>query len=150
MREQFRVFEPVRVRWADMDSFGHVNNACYFTFCESARIRYFEEIGMGEFAPAFAGDEAVDGEDERPGPALAQASLDFRAQVHYPARLEASARATRIGRSSFALDYAIFEEGRDEPVAEGTSVVVWIDYAVGKSRPLPEELRRRICDLDGL
>lgn len=137
MRDEFNFFIPVSVRWADMDSYGHVNNAVYFTYCESARMAYFEAIRLGDAKskPSL-------------GPALAQASLSFRRQVHYPAELEVGARATRIGSSSFSLDYAIYPHGADHPVADGTSVVVWIDYEVGKSVALPDDLRGRILQLD--
>ena len=32
-----------------MDALGHVNNTVYFRFCESARIAYFEAIGLDDF-----------------------------------------------------------------------------------------------------
>ena len=31
---------PIGVRWRDMDSFGHVNNAKYVSYLEEARIRW--------------------------------------------------------------------------------------------------------------
>ena len=137
MRDLFRFFIPITVRWADMDSYGHVNNAVYFTYCESARMAYFDAIRLedAKTKPSL-------------GPALAQASLSFRRQVHHPAQLEVGARAIRIGKSSFQLDYAIFLEGDEQPAADGTSVVVWIDYDLGKSVPLPDDLRQRIVALD--
>lgn len=139
MDATFKVTVPVLVRWADMDSFGHVNNAVYFTFCESARIAYFAAVGV---------DEAREASSH--GPVLAQASLNFRRQVHYPAELEASARSSRIGTKSFALDYVIRDRATGEVVADGSSVIAWIDYAVGRSIPLPAALRQRIATLDGL
>ncbi len=137
-REAFHVATPVIIRWGDMDSFGHVNNAVYFTFCESARIAYFDAVGVeaARVPPSH-------------GPVLAQASLNFRSQVRYPASLEACARATRIGNRSFSLDYAIFDQSDQTIVAEGTSVIAWIDYAVGRSVPLPEVLIERIRGLEG-
>lgn len=142
MRSEFNFFHPVTVRWADMDSFSHVNNAVYFTYCESARMAYFEAIRLDEARtpPSL-------------GPALAQASLNFRRQVHFPAELEVGARAARVGGSSFQLDYAIFQKSDDGSdtelvVAEGSSVVVWIDYDVGRSVPLPDDLKQRIYALD--
>lgn len=137
MRDDFNFFLPVTVRWADMDSFSHVNNAVYFTYCESARMAYFKAIRL---------DDAR----SKPslGPALAQASLNFRQQVHYPAELEVGARAVRVGRSSFQLDYAIFHAASEAVVADGTSVVVWVDYDEGKSEAMPEDLKQRILALD--
>ena len=139
MRDDFHRWITVPVRWGDMDAFGHVNNAKYFTYCESARIAYFETIGLG--AQTTTPDH---------GPSVVTATCNFRRQVHYPATLEVGARTTKIGRTSFTLEYGIFLEGTDDVVADGSSVVVWVDYGAGKSAPLPESLKERIREVDRL
>ena len=150
MYDDLHVWIPVDVRWGDMDAYGHVNNARYFTYCESARIRYFEAV---ELEASRAGrDSSADQE----GPAVVSATCNFRRQVHYPAKLEVGARASKVGRSSFDLEYVIRYRAEDpsgrggEVVADGGSVVVWVDYAAGKSAPLPKSLKERIRQLDGL
>jgi len=45
-----------------------------------------------------------------------------------------------IGRRSFQLDHAIFFKGADTLVADGRSIVVWVDRASGQSVELSEEL----------
>ena len=125
--------EPITVRWGDMDSMGHVNNAKYFTYCESARMGYFAAVRMNEHR-----------ETEHHGPALAAATLNFRRQVRYPAELEVPTRVTEIGRSSFKMEYAIVDRGTGERVADGSGVIVWVDYSTGRSTPLPESLREEI------
>jgi acyl-CoA thioester hydrolase len=139
VREQFQYWVPISVRWGDMDAYGHVNNAMYFTYCESARIVYFDRIDMYHLRTA-----------ERHAPALVAANLNFREQVMYPAELEVSARATRIGARSFTLDVIIVRKGTADVVADGSSVLAWVDYGTGKSIPLPESLKARIRELDGL
>ena len=67
-----------------MDSMGHVNNAKYFTYCESARMSYFAAVRMKELS-----------ESPQHGPALAAAHLNFRAQVRYPAELEVAPASPR-------------------------------------------------------
>src|SRR3954453_12931811 len=95
-RDRARHVEPITVRWGDMDSMGHVNNAKYFTYCESARMSYFAAERMNEHREA-----------ESHGPALAAASLNFRPEVHYPADLEVATRVAEIGRSSFKMEYEV-------------------------------------------
>jgi len=131
--------EPVSVRWGDLDSMGHVNNAKYFTYCESARMGYFEAVRMTEHR-----------EDPRHGPALAAANLNFRRQVHWPAELDVRTRVSHVGRSSFNMEYEIVRRGTDEIVADGSGVIVWVDYSVGRSIPLPKELRAEIERFEGL
>ncbi len=125
--------EPISVRWGDMDSMGHVNNARYFTYCESARMSYFAAIRMFDHR-----------ESEKQGPALAAAHLNFRKQVRYPAELEVLTRVSEIGRSSFRMEYEILDRDSAERVADGHGVIVWVDYATGRSNPIPESLRKAI------
>jgi acyl-CoA thioester hydrolase len=134
--------EPIAVRWGDMDVMGHVNNAKYFTYCESARMSYFRAVGMDEHR-----------EGGRLGPALAAAQLNFRQQVRYPAALAVLTRVTEIGRTSFRMEYEIVrvQEGGEpgERVAEGFGVIVWVDYASGRPTPLPAGLRAAIERFEG-
>jgi acyl-CoA thioester hydrolase len=131
--------EPITVRWGDLDSMGHVNNAKYFTYCESARMSYFAAVRMTEHR-----------EGERHGPALAAANLNFRQQVRWPAEIEVATRVSEIGRSSFKMEYELFHRGTDSRVADGTGVIVWVDYGTGKSIPLPESLKEEIRRFEGM
>jgi acyl-CoA thioester hydrolase len=143
--EHVRHVEPIAVRWGDMDVMGHVNNAKYFTYCESARMSYFRAVGM---------DDHRDG--GRFGPALAAAQLNFRRQVRYPADLSVLTRVSEIGRTSFRMEYEIvlkdLGKGEDagERVADGFGVIVWVDYASGRPTPLPPGLRASIERFEGM
>jgi acyl-CoA thioester hydrolase len=136
-RDDFRFFETVSTRWADMDTYGHVNNARYFTYCESARMAYFTAVRMDEHAEA-----------PSHGPALAAANLDFLRQVHHPATLEVGVTCPHLSRRSWTLDYTLFDTATGEPVADGSSVIAWVDYEAGKAIALPDGLRRAISRLE--
>jgi acyl-CoA thioester hydrolase len=138
-KDKARHVEPITVRWGDMDMMGHVNNAKYFTYCESARMSYFAAVRMKEHA------EAPDH-----GPALAAANLNFRAQVRYPADLEVATRVTEIGRTSFKMEYELLNKDTDDRVADGSGVIVWVDYGTGKPIPLPEALKEEILRFEGM
>ena len=134
--------EPISVRWGDMDSMGHVNNAKYFTYCESARMSCFAAIRMYDHR-----------ESEKQSPALAAAHLNFRKQVRYPAELDVLTRVSEIGRSSFRMDYEIVYQGTEtlgQRVADGHGVIVWVDYGTGRSIPLPESLKEEIRQFEGM
>lgn len=138
-REEFNTWITVLVRWGDMDAFSHVNNAQYFTYCESARIAYFERLGIG-----------LDRSAVQQAPAVVTATCNFLRQVHYPATLEVGVRTVKVGRSSFTLEYGIYLQDTEERVADGSSVVVWVDYQAEKAMPLPDNLRQQIRDIDGV
>ena len=142
MRDRFRSVERLAVRWGDMDSLGHVNNAKFFTYFECARFRWFEDVGVWRLR-----------RNEQEGPILASTNCEFRRQLKYPATIEVGARATRLGNSSVTVEYALTEATSDAfgtLYAEGSSVIVWLDYATGKSSPWPDELRASIEKWDGL
>ena len=128
-REEFRHWIRIEVRWGDMDAQGHVNNAVYFTYCESARIGLFDAIGFHGRAISTH------------GPSLVSATCDFKRQVVYPATLEVGVCVGEIGRRSFHMHYGMFLYETDEAVATGSSVTAWTDYAANRAVPLPDDLR---------
>ena len=36
----------IPIRWGDLDAMGHVNNTVYFRYMETARIEWFDAIGV--------------------------------------------------------------------------------------------------------
>jgi len=83
-RDDFPYWMEIEVRWGDMDPQGHVNNAVYFTYCESARISLVGEIG-------------IRGRTAGPhGPVLVSTSCDFKREVVYPATLDIGVRVEEI------------------------------------------------------
>lgn len=132
-RDDFTYWQEIEVRWGDMDAQGHVNNATYFTYCESARVKLLGEMGARGKA---SGEH---------GPALVSASCDFRKQVVYPARLDVGVRVDEIGRRSFSMKYGIFFHGTDEVAAISSSVNAWVDYNEGRAIALPDWLRAKLA-----
>ena len=131
MERQYAFWLPVTVRWADMDSLGHVNNAKYFTYLESARTAFFDAVDLWRFR-----------EHPRQGIAVVQAACNFRQQVRYPAELEVGLRVTRVGGKSFTLEYGIFRKGTNEVVGDGSTVAVWMDFDASRALPIAPEMRR--------
>ena len=127
----------IPVRWGDMDAFGHVNNIVYFQYCESARIAYLDALDL-------------DACRQKPGdaPGLVAANLNFRKQVRYPAILRVTANVTAISRRSITFSYTLRDTADDSPVADGTSVAVWVDYELGQALAIPEPLRKGIARLE--
>lgn len=132
--EQCKVIVEIDVQWRDMDVLGHVNNAEYIRWFESARIKTLGEIEMfsadGRFKPA-----------SRIGPILASVSCDFMAPVSFPDTVCVGAHVTRIGRSSFNLGYVVTQASDGKVVARGDSVVVQLNYDTNRSEPFDDTLR---------
>ena|SRR5450432_530602 len=125
------------VQWGDMDAFGHVNNARYFTWFESCRSAYFLRLGLRMNQPSSL------------GPILASVTCDYVAPVVYPASLVAGVRIPKIGNTSFAMDYGLWKKDTpDHLVARGTSVVVLFDYVSAKKVRVPDAIRDQISKIE--
>jgi acyl-CoA thioester hydrolase len=134
--QRFPVVVRVPVQWGDIDALGHVNNAVYFTWFESARIALFERVGL-----AITGTPEV-------GPILAHTRCDFLAPVRYPGEVLAGTRIERLGTTSFTMEYEAALAGDPErPVARGQGVVVLIDYRDSSKVPLSATLRDALSAL---
>ena len=64
-------------------------------------------------------------------------------------RLEIAIHVSRVGRKSFDFEYSIVETGSGRLIADGQSTQVWYEYSAGESRPVPDEMIRRIEDFQG-
>ena len=133
----FHHITPIEVRFRDLDAFGHVNNAVFFTYVETARVRYIEEIGIRLPQTGWQDISFI----------LAHINCDFRRPIFYGQQVEVGSRTIELGRSSFKLQHRVEADG--ELAAEGYGVLVYYDYSAGCSVPLPEELRAKIEAFEG-
>jgi acyl-CoA thioester hydrolase len=68
---------------------------------------------------------------------LAEVTCRYRSPATLTDRLLAEIWVSSVGRKSFVFEYRIFDEGSGRLVAEGRSVQVWYDYAIGQTRHVP-------------
>src|ERR671934_1210742 len=103
---------------------GHVNNAVFLTYIESARVAFLQQLG----AATTLEDMSI---------IVARIEIDFRAPVGFGEEVEIAVRASRFGSKSFDLDYELRVGGK--VVAEAKSVLVGYDYGKGETVELPDE-----------
>jgi acyl-CoA thioester hydrolase len=138
MADTFRFAEPIDIRFRDLDAFGHVNNAVYFTYMEMARVGYFKRLDL-------LGDEF-------PSPffIIAEATCQFKAPILMSARLSLRTRVSRLGNSSFDMVYEFVDEATGQALALGRTVQVMYDYAALRAVPLPDRWRQALIDFEAL
>lgn len=122
------------LRYADVDSNGHLNNVKFFEFCQESRVSLFRAVG------------AHDGEDGRAW-MIAALSIIFRGQVHAPGNVETGTLVLKFGNSSLLLGQGIFNAGRCVATAEMT--MVRVDLETSKPHPIEPVLRERLKMLGG-
>jgi acyl-CoA thioester hydrolase len=127
------------VAWGELDALGHVNHTVFLRWFENARFAWLERVGIAALMRESAG--AI-------GPILAHIHCDYRAPVGFPETIFASARCSRLGRSSATLVNRIWSVQREAIVAEGEVVIVLRDYQAGRSMAFPVVIRAAIEALD--
>ena len=133
--KDFPVIVKIPIAWGDMDAFGHVNNIRYFKYFESARIKYFEDIGLADIM-----------HQSNIGPILASTSAKFIKPVVYPDTISVGTRITSLKENNFSMDYLI-ESKKIGVVAIGEAVIVIIDYKSSQKAPLPLSVEKKILQL---
>ena len=124
--EGFDFVHRETVRFRDLDSLGHVNNAVFLTYLEEARIAYLVPLGA----------EASD-------MILARVEIDFRAPLRMGDELKIGVRPARVGTKSFDLEYEVHSGG--ELTAEAKTVLVSYDYATQRPVELPGSWREALA-----
>jgi acyl-CoA thioester hydrolase len=134
----FPVVAEIPVTWGDMDSFQHVNNVIYFRYFESARIQYFEAVGLMDIV-----------EQLGVGPILGSTSCRYRTPLTYPDTVYVGAKITEMHEKRFTMEYLIVSEQHPETVAEGSGVVICYNYQKNQSTQIPEVVHHAIEKLEG-
>jgi acyl-CoA thioester hydrolase len=124
--EGFDFVHGETVRFRDVDSMGHVNNAVFLTYLEEARIAYLLPFGANVTNMI-----------------LARVEIDFRAPLRTGDRIEIGVRPAAVGTKSFELEYEV--RSGDTVAAEAKTVIVSYDYESRRSVELPQTWREALA-----
>ncbi len=119
---------PYQVVFRDIDAFGHVHNAVYFTYFEIARTLLWQEL-TGATSPRDVGF------------IVARAECDFRHQIGMEP-IEICVRIGEMRTTSLDFIYEIRKTRGQQLAADGKVVVVMFDWEKGAKVPISEEFRR--------
>ena len=125
MKHQFKC----QVRWGDLDAFLHVNNAAYLTYIQEARVDFtVYSRKRANLQPVLI--EMV----------VAHADIDYINPI-YDAGIEIDIAVwvSKIGTSSFVLQYELSKDG--EIYAKAKTVQVTVSMDTKTSRPVNEQER---------
>lgn len=109
-----------KIRYGDTDRQGHVNNAVFTSYLETGRVELLYDPVEPFPSP---GGEFV----------IVHVTLDLRAEINWPGRVDIGTRIARVGRSSVTLQQGLFQGGRCVATAE--TVIVQIEKITRRSQP---------------
>ena len=120
-----------KVRFSDVDSMDHLNNATFLSFFESARIAYMQSI-VERHDPTTVGDGV--------GLIFAEAHINYRAPAYFDEEIRTFIRPRDLRRSSFRTEFLMVSERDGRTIADGWGALVGYDYGAQKAAPVPERL----------
>ncbi|WP_020070525.1 acyl-CoA thioesterase [Paraburkholderia caledonica] len=113
--ERFSVVERITLRWADNDQYGHVNNAHYYFFFDTAVNNFLQ--ARGAIKPKSG---------EIVGLVVASQCQYFRS-LAYPGDINVAVGKARIGRTSVTYRLSIFDDHEPTAAAQGYFTHVYVD-----------------------
>lgn len=124
----------IQVRFKDIDKLGHVNNANHLTYFELSRVQYLADVIKSPI------DWSKD------GIILARIEVDYKAPILLEDEVWVYTRVSRLGTSSYDMDYAIVRIANNFSAiaALGKSVQVCYNYEKHTPMKMPSEWRNYI------
>lgn len=117
----------IELRFSDLDAYGHVNSAVYFTYLETARVKlfndFFREVSQqGIFT------------------VVARAECDFKIPIMLHDEVIVTLWVAKTGRSSFDLEYRL-HDGKEKTFAIARTTMVCFDNVKKTTVPIPESIK---------
>lgn len=101
---------PIELRFADLDLYGHVNSVVYFSYLETARVKLFSNFFK-------------DLSTQQIFTLVARAECDYKLPILFGDEVIVSLSLSRMGNSSFDLEYRIHDNtGKTFATAKTTMV----------------------------
>jgi len=134
-RTAYRHFREISTRWADNDLYGHVNNAVYYQYFDTAVNRYLLDSG----AIALEGGPVIG--------VVVETHCNFFSSAAYPDTIHVGLRVTRLGSTSVRYEIGIFRNDEPRASAQGHFVHLYVDRASRRPVPLPDHLKAALNPL---
>lgn len=136
--QDFKFKKELQLRWNDMDALGHVNNAIFITYFETARGHY-----MLEACPGWDWHKHMF--------LIANVNVDFRKELLLNAQQPTVwMRTSKMGKKSFTLEYVIISEEKGEKVihASGTTTQIMFDMRNRKTIEIEAWVKERLTSYE--
>ena len=123
-----------KLRNADTDQQGHINNAVIASFFEAGRMEVFAQPSLDPFR---ASSLFV----------IVRVLIDYKRELFYPGVVRVGSRVSDIGRTSFKFEQTL-RSGEHE-VARAEATCVLLDLDTRKPKPVPDSVRAALVQPHG-
>ena len=130
IKKEFKISTEIKIRYSDLDTLMHVNNAKYLSFLEEARIDYIGRVlDFNRKKLEF-------------GVVVARVEIDYKSPVLLTDALKVYTRCIKIGTKSFTFE-CVFVKNDSIICAVSQAVIVSVDKH-GLTIELPDNWRKGI------
>jgi acyl-CoA thioester hydrolase len=133
-RADYVHWRTITTRWRDDDAYGHLNNATYYEYFDTAVNAYlFEATGTNVRLLDRIG-------------VVAETSCRYLREIGFPEPVEAGLVVDKVGTSSIIYRIGLFQGPGEEAAAEGRFVHVYVDNTdpARPVAPMPDVIRRAV------
>lgn len=134
-RSDYFYFLEIPTRWRDNDSYGHMNNAVYYTLLEMVIMRYLEV------------DSGLDLDALGVRCFTVENGCTYHDALKYPDIVEAGLRVGRVGNSSVRYEVGLFKKGDSDVKASGVVIDVFVDIKTERPTQLPDVVREKLLSI---
>ena len=134
-RHVYPFFTRITTRWMDNDLYGHINNAVYYSFFDTAVNSYLIDRG----ALDIHGGSVIG--------LVVETHCNFFAPLQYPHGVEAGMRVGRVGNSSVRYEIGLFADAAATSAASGHFVHVYVERGSRRPVALPPPLLAALAPL---
>jgi acyl-CoA thioester hydrolase len=130
--QDYALWTYEKLRYADTDRQGHVNNAVFATMLETGRaeLLYNPDAPLHSEGCAFV---------------IVTLQLNFRTEITWPGNVDIGSRVATVGRSSVTLEQGLFQNGLCAATAQ--TVIVQVNEISRRSQPLSDATVQRFSEL---
>jgi acyl-CoA thioester hydrolase len=119
----------------DNDIYGHVNNALYYAFFDTAINQYLIAEGGLDIVNSSVIAFTV------------ESQCRYLRPISFPGTIDVGLRVGKLGNSSVRYELAIFKQGETQAAAAGYFVHVFVDRATQRPVTIPDEIRAALARL---
>lgn len=134
----FKFEVPVQMRWSDVDNYGHVNNATFVTYMETARIHYLLNVARWDW--------------QKFGMVVVNLNVDYVRPMEMHDKTVVAVKCSKMGNSSITFEYQLFDVRAEDKklCASGTTTMVLIALENNTKIAIPEAIRNKLSQYESL
>lgn len=129
---------PIQIRFIDIDRLDHVNNACFLSYFELGRVKYFNQVL----------NRHINWNDS--GFVIARTEINHLTPIYLLDDLYCFTKIINIGTKSITIKNSLVKKIGDEfkEAANGIGVLVAMDYVNKVSIDMPVNWRQAIEEFE--